>query len=156
MGQEYHGTLVVKPEHRFGILVSRFNSFLTQQLLAGAKDMLTRHGAGDDQMDVIYVPGSYELALVAKKLAATRRYHALICLGAVIRGDTPHFEYVASQTARGIAQVGLETNLPVIFGVVTADTLEQAVNRAGVKAGNKGADAAATAVEVVNLLESIR
>ncbi|NLX05892.1 MAG: 6,7-dimethyl-8-ribityllumazine synthase [Phycisphaerae bacterium] len=155
MGQEFAGKLVVQPAHRFVVLVSRFNSFISQQLLVGAKDVLIRHGASEEQIDVAWVPGSYELALTAKRLAAAGRYQAVIALGAIIRGQTPHFDHVASQTARGLAQVGLETMVPVVFGVITADNLEQAIDRAGTKAGNKGADAAMTAIEMINLFESL-
>ena len=155
MGQEYEGKVVVGPKHRFAIVLSRFNSFISNQLLVGARDALMRHGATEDQMDVIRVPGSFELPAVAKRVAGMGKYSAVICLGAVIRGQTPHFEYVASQSARGVAQVAMEASIPVIFGVVTADTLEQAIDRAGTKAGNKGADAAASAIEMVNLFEAM-
>ncbi len=153
MGQEFTGKLVVDPKHRFAIVIGRFNSFISQQLLIGAKDTLIRHGASEEQFDEIWVPGSYELPLIAKTLAAKGKYDAVICLGAVIRGQTPHFDYVASQTARGLAQASMDTSKPVIFGVITADTLEQAIDRAGTKAGNKGADAAMTAIEMVNLMD---
>jgi len=155
MGSEYVGQLVVKPEHRFAIVKSRFNEFITQQLLAGAKDALVRHGATDSQIDEIWVPGSFELGLATKKAAQTGKYTAIICIGTIIRGQTPHFDYVAAQTSRMIAQVSLDSGLPVAFGVITADTLEQAIDRAGTKAGNKGADAALTAVEMVNLFENM-
>ena len=155
MGQKYQGTLLVKQEHRYAIIISRFNDFITQQLLAGAKDALIRHGADDEQFDEVWVPGAFEISLVAKRLAASGKYQAIICLGTVIRGQTPHFEYVASQAAKGVAQVALDTSVPVIFGVITADTLEQAIDRAGTKAGNKGADAAMVAIEMVNLLDNI-
>lgn len=155
MGETYQGTLVVKRKHRFAVVVSRFNNFISRQLLSGALDALHRHGAQPGQIDEIWVPGSFELALAAKRLLAGKKYHAIICLGAVIRGQTPHFEYVASQTARGIAQVGLDASIPVIFGVITADTLEQAIDRAGTKSGNKGADAAVSAIEMLNLFEDL-
>ncbi len=140
---------------RFGVLVSRFNEFITRKLLDGAQDALLRHGVSEDNIDIAWVPGSFEIPLVAQKLAQTRRYDAIICLGAVIRGATPHFEYIAAEVAKGIARVSLETGLPVTFGVITADTLEQAIERAGTKAGNKGFDAAVDAIEMANLLKSI-
>lgn len=140
---------------KFAILVSRFNSFITERLLEGALDMLTRHGAAENNLTVIRVPGSFEIPLVAQKTAQSQKYHALICLGAVIRGATPHFDYVSAEVTKGVALVSLETGCPTIFGVLTTDTIEQAVERAGTKAGNKGADAAMTAIEMVNLLEQI-
>jgi len=149
------GNLVVSSRHRFAIVVSRFNEFFTSKLLGGALDALRRHGATDEQITEVWVPGSFEIPLVAKHLAKSGKYDAVICLGCIVRGYTPHFDHVASQTARGIAQVALETDVPVIFGVVTADNLEQAIERAGSKAGNRGADAAVTAIEMVNLLEKI-
>jgi len=155
MGTVFEGKLVVGRKHRFAIVASRFNRFLTEQLLLGAKDTLQRHGATPDQIDEMWVPGSYELALAAKKLVAGGKYHAVIALGTIIRGQTPHFDYIASQTARSLSQVSLEASVPVSFGVITADTLEQAIDRAGTKAGNKGADAAVTAIEMVNLFETL-
>ena len=140
---------------RFAIVVSRFNSLVTQRLLDGALDALRRHGADDDAITVVYVPGSFEIPLAAKRLAQSGAFDAVICLGCIIRGDTPHFEYVASEAAKGIAQVMLETGVPVVFGVVTADNLEQALERAGAKAGNRGFDAAMTAMEMANLLQKI-
>lgn len=140
---------------RFAIIVSRFNSLVTQRLLDGAMDALRRHGADENFITIAWTPGSFELPLVAKKFAQTGKYDAVICLGCIIRGDTPHFEYVASETAKGIAQVMLETGVPTVFGVVTADTLEQALERAGAKAGNRGFDAAMTAMEMANLLKEI-
>ncbi len=140
---------------KFGLVVARFNDFITNKLLEGAKDALLRHGVNEDDIEVTWVPGSFEIPLVAQKLAATKRFDAIICLGAVIRGGTPHFEYVASEVTKGIAQVGLSTGLPVIYGVITADTLEQAIERAGTKQGNEGARAAATAIEMANLLNTI-
>ena len=139
----------------FVIVVSRFNSLVTQRLLDGALDALKRHGADENAITIAWAPGSFELPLVAKKFAQTGKYHAVICLGCIIRGDTPHFEYVASETAKGIAQVMLETGVPMVFGVVTADNLEQALERAGAKAGNRGFDAAMTAMEMANLLQKI-
>jgi len=140
---------------RFGLVVSRFNEFITKKLLEGAQDALLRHGVSEDDIDIAWVPGSFEIPLVAKKLAQTKRYDAVICLGAVVRGATPHFEYIAAEVTKGIAKVGLETGLPVGYGVITADTLEQAIERAGTKAGNKGFDAAVNAIEMANLLNNI-
>lgn len=140
---------------RFAIVASRFNSFIVDSLLRGALDVLRRHGVGEKSIEVVHVPGAFELPLVAKRLAATRRYDAVIALGAVIRGSTPHFDYVAGGCARGLAEVALSCDLPVAFGVLTVDTIEQAVERAGTKAGNKGADAALTAIEMVSLLRKL-
>ncbi|MGQ9484412.1 MAG: 6,7-dimethyl-8-ribityllumazine synthase [Desulfosoma sp.] len=139
----------------FGIVVSRFNDFICERLLGGALDALRRTGASEDRIDVYRVPGAYEIPLAAKKLADSGRFDAVICLGAVIRGATPHFDYVANEVAKGIATVSLETSVPVTFGVLTTDTLEQAIERAGSKAGNKGFEAAMAAVEMANLLKSI-
>jgi len=141
---------------RFVIVVSRFNSFITERLLDGAMDALTRSGANPDQIDVIKVPGSWEVPMAAGEAARSKRYDAVICLSAVIRGETPHFDYVAGAAAKGIAQVASETGVPVAFGVLTTNTLEQAINRAGAKGGNKGFDAAMTAVEMANLLRTLR
>jgi 6,7-dimethyl-8-ribityllumazine synthase len=141
---------------RFAIVVSRFNSFITERLLAGAMDALTRHGADPEQIDVVKVPGSWEVPLAAAELAHQHRYDAIICLSAVIRGETPHFDYVAGEAAKGIAHVAAETGTPVAFGVLTTNTLEQAIDRAGAKGGNKGADAAITAIEMANLLRTLR
>jgi 6,7-dimethyl-8-ribityllumazine synthase len=141
---------------RFAVVVSRFNSFITERLLAGAMDALARTGANADLIDIIKVPGSWEVPLVAGEVARQHRYDAIICLSAVIRGETPHFDYVASEAARGIAHVASETGVPVAFGVLTTNTLEQAIDRAGAKGGNKGFDAAMTAVEMANLLRTIR
>jgi 6,7-dimethyl-8-ribityllumazine synthase len=140
---------------KFGIIVSRFNSFIAERLLDGALDTLHRSGAAEDAIDVVRVPGAFEIPLLAKKMAKTGRYDALICLGAVIRGATSHYDLVANEAAKGIAQVGLEHELPVIFGVITTDTIEQAIERAGSKAGNKGSEAAAVAVEMVNLVRTL-
>ena len=141
---------------RFAIIVSRFNSFVTERLLGGAMDALTRTGAGPDLIDVIKVPGSWEVPLVAGELARQHRYDAVICLSAVIRGETPHFDYVAAEVAKGVAHVSAETGVPVAFGVLTTNTLEQAIDRAGTKGGNKGFDAATTAIEMANLLRALR
>jgi 6,7-dimethyl-8-ribityllumazine synthase len=140
---------------KFGLVASRFNEFITRKLVEGAEDALIRHGVDQADIEVAWVPGSFEIPLVAKKLAQTKRYDGVICLGAVIRGGTPHFEYVAAEVTKGIAAVGLETGLPVIYGVVTADTLEQAIERAGTKEGNEGFRAAASAIEMANLGKSI-
>ena len=148
--QNINGDLTVGKQ-RFAIIVSRFNEFVSSRLLDGAIDTLERHGCESSNIAVIRVPGAWELPLTAKKVASTGQYAAVICLGCVIRGETPHFDYVSAEAAKGIAQAGLATDLPVVFGVLTADTLEQAINRAGAKAGNKGADAAMTAIEMANL-----
>ncbi len=140
---------------RFGIVVGRFNSFISQKLLDGALDALSRHGVDLDQVTVAWVPGSFEIPLVAKKMAKSGKFDAVICLGAIIRGATPHFDYVAAEASKGIAQVMLESEVPVSFGVLTTDTIEQAIERAGTKAGNKGFDAALAAIEMINLLRKI-
>ena len=140
---------------RVGIVVSRFNGFIAERLLEGALDALIRHGAGDGDIAVVRVPGAFEIPLVAQKLAVAGKYDAIICLGAVIRGSTPHFDYVASEVSKGVAQVSLKTGVPVAFGVLTTDSIEQAVERAGTKAGNKGFDAAMTAIETANLLKVV-
>lgn len=151
MAQELHGALKVGSE-RYGIVVSRFNEFITSRLLGGALDCLKRHGAGDDQITVMWVPGSFEVPLAAQRMAATGKFAAIICLSAVIRGQTDHYEQVCQQITRGIGEVGLKANLPVMFGVITCDTLEQAIDRAGAKGGNLGANAAAGAIESVQVL----
>jgi 6,7-dimethyl-8-ribityllumazine synthase len=140
---------------KFALVVSRFNDFITNRLLEGAVDGLLRSGAKDKDIEIVKVPGSFEIPLTAKKAAKTGRYDAIICLGAVIRGATPHFEYVSAEVSKGIAMVSLEFEVPVIFGIVTTDTIEQAIERAGTKAGNKGWNAAITAVEMANLIEII-
>lgn len=142
-------------ELRVAIIVSRFNDFVSQRLLDGALDALKRHGASDDQITIVRVPGSFEIPSMAKKLALDSRFDCVICLGAVIRGATPHFEYISSQVARGIASVALESQIPIAFGVITSDTLEQAIERAGAKSGNKGWDAAVSAMEMVNLFKAL-
>ena len=154
MIRQFEGHLTAKG-FRFGLIVGRFNEFISSKLLAGALDALKRHEAEDDHVEVYWVPGAFEVPLVAKKLAASGRFDAIICVGAVIRGGTPHFEYVASEVSKGIAHVSLETQVPVMFGIITSDTLEQAIERAGTKAGNKGWDAAMGAIEMVNLLKVI-
>lgn len=140
---------------RVGIVAARFNEFITGKLLGGAIDAFVRHGGHEEQVDVAWVPGAFEIPLVAKKMAGSGKYDAVICLGAVIRGATPHFDMVANEATKGIAQVGLQAGIPVIFGVLTTDSIEQAVERAGTKAGNKGFDAMTTAIEMVNLLKQI-
>jgi len=154
MGEPFEGMLLGEGL-RFGLVVSRFTEFITKKLLEGAEDCLLRHGVSDDDIDVAWVPGSFEIPLVAQKLAQSKRYDAVICLGTVIRGGTPHFEYIAAEVTKGIAQVGLANGLPVIYGVITADTLEQAIERAGTKQGNEGYKAAAEAIEMANLIKSI-
>ncbi|HNR68021.1 MAG TPA: 6,7-dimethyl-8-ribityllumazine synthase [bacterium] len=140
---------------RFGIVVSRFNELICSKLLAGALDCLARHGADMQKIDIVWVPGSFEIPVAAKKMAASKKFDALICLGAVIRGATPHFEYISAEVTKGIAQVGLEYSLPISYGVITPDTLEQALERAGTKAGNKGWDAALGAIEMADLFSKI-
>jgi 6,7-dimethyl-8-ribityllumazine synthase len=140
---------------KFAIVVSRFNDFITEKLLNGALDALIRSGAEDKDIEVIKVPGSFEIPLIAKKIAQKNRFNAIICLGAVIRGSTPHFDYVAAEVSKGIASVSLESETPIIFGVITTDTIEQAIERAGTKAGNKGWSAAMAAVEMANLIEIV-
>jgi 6,7-dimethyl-8-ribityllumazine synthase len=140
---------------KVGIVVSRFNELLSSRLLGGAQDALARHGVAADDVDVAWVPGAFEIPLVAQKLAASKRYDAVVALGVVIRGATPHFEYVAAEVSKGIAHAGLQTGVPVAFGVVTADSIEQAVERAGTKHGNKGWDAAVSAIEMANLLKTL-
>ena len=141
---------------KFAVVISRFNEFITGKLLDGAQDALKRHGVADVDIDIAWAPGSFEIPLVAKKLAETKKYDAIICLGAVIRGATPHFEYVAAEVSKGIAKVGLDSGIPITYGIVTADNLEQAIERAGTKAGNRGFDAAANAIEMANLLKGIK
>jgi 6,7-dimethyl-8-ribityllumazine synthase len=144
------------PDGRFAVVAARFNGLITESLLSGCRDALERHGVAEDRVDVAWVPGSFEIPLVAKTMAASGRYAAVICLGCVIRGETGHYDHVAGQTSGGVLQAGLTTGVPVIFGVLTTDTVEQALNRAGVKGGNKGADAALAAIEMVNLLRKMR
>ncbi|MEC7842046.1 MAG: 6,7-dimethyl-8-ribityllumazine synthase [Candidatus Latescibacterota bacterium] len=139
----------------FAIVVSRFNELITSKLLAGALDCLKRHGCGEEDIEVAWVPGAFELPLVAQKLARSGRFDVVICLGAIVRSDTPHFEYVAGEAAKGIGQVGLDTGVPVTFGVITADNVEQAIERAGVRSGNRGWDAALNAIEMANLLKGL-
>lgn len=148
--KQYEGKLIAEGL-KFAIVVGRFNEFIGGKLLTGALDGLNRHGALENDIEIAWVPGAFEIPLTAKKLAKTKKYDAVICLGAVIRGATPHFDYVSSEVSKGIANVSLDTEIPVIFGVLTTDTIEQAIERAGTKAGNKGYDAAVTAIEMANL-----
>lgn len=154
MPNVYEGKISAEGK-KFGLVVSRFNDFVSDRLLAGAIDALSRHGARDEDIDIVKVPGAFEIPLMAQKMVEKEKYDAVICLGAVIRGSTPHFEYVSSEVSKGVAMVGLESGVPVIFGVVTTDTLEQAIERAGSKAGNKGWAAAVAAIEMANLVESV-
>jgi 6,7-dimethyl-8-ribityllumazine synthase len=154
MSKRFEGMLLGKGL-RFGLVVSRFNEFFSQKLLEGAQDALLRHGVSEENIEVAWTPGSFEIPLIAQKMAQTKKYDAVICLGAVIRGGTPHFDYIASEVTKGIANVSLATGIPVIYGVITTDTLEQAVERSGTKAGNKGFDAAMSAIEMANLLKTI-
>lgn len=154
MGQKFEGQLLGQGL-KFGIVVSRFNEFISSKLLEGAQDALRRHGVADGDVDVAWAPGSFEIPLVAKKMAQSGKYDAVIGLGVVIRGGTPHFDYIAAEVSKGIASVSLDTGLPVIFGVITAETLEQAIERAGTKQGNKGFDAAVSAIEMANLMKGL-
>jgi len=154
MNKHFEGLLLGKGL-RFGLVVSRFNEFITKKLLEGAQDALLRHGVSQADIEIAWVPGSFEIPLIAKKLAQSKKYDAVICLGAVVRGGTPHFEYIATEVSKGIAKVSLETGLPVIYGVIIADTLEQAIERAGTKMGNKGFEAAENAIEMANLMANL-
>ncbi|MFH0772309.1 MAG: 6,7-dimethyl-8-ribityllumazine synthase [Candidatus Omnitrophota bacterium] len=140
---------------KFCLIVSRFNDFISKRLLEGAIDTLLRHGAKDSEIEAVWVPGAFEIPVIANKIAKSKRFDAIICLGVVIRGSTPHFEYVASEAAKGIAKVSLDSGIPAIFGVITAENLEQAIERAGAKDGNKGRDAALSAIEMVNIIEAV-
>ena len=151
---EYIGDFT-PPARRFAVVAARFNALVTESLLAGCRDALARHGVPEDRVDVAWVPGSFEIPVVARKLAASGRYAAVICLGCVIRGETAHFDHVASQAAAGVMQAACSTGIPVIFGILTTDSVEQALNRAGLKAGNKGADAAMAAIEMANLVSRL-
>lgn len=150
----YEGKLISEGL-KYGIIVGRFNEFIGDKLLGGALDALKRHGVEENEIEIAWVPGAFEIPLAAKKMVKTNKYDAVICLGAVIRGSTPHFDYVSSEVTKGIASVSLETEVPVIFGVLTTDTIEQAIERAGTKAGNKGYDSAVTAIEMANLLNQL-
>jgi 6,7-dimethyl-8-ribityllumazine synthase len=154
MNKSFEGMLLGKGL-KFGLVISRFNEFISKKLLDGAQDALLRHGVSDEDIDIAWTPGSFEIPPVAMKLARSKRYDAIICLGAVIRGGTPHFDYIATELSKGIARVALDTGLPVAYGVITADTLEQAIERAGTKMGNKGFDAAVNAIEMANLFKNL-
>jgi|SRR3989339_1148794 len=154
MGKTFQGNLDAKGK-KFALIVSRFNELVTQRLMEGAENRLIRHGAKKDDIDTFWVPGSFEIPLIAQKVVKTKKYDALICLGAIIKGDTPHFDYIASESAKGIAHVSLASGIPIEFGIITAETAEQAMERAGIKRGNKGAQAAESAVEMINILEQI-
>ncbi|MFQ5675360.1 MAG: 6,7-dimethyl-8-ribityllumazine synthase [bacterium] len=151
----YEGQLSAQGR-RFGVVVARFNDFICKQLLDGALDCLKRHGAADKDIEIVKVPGSFEIPAAASALAKSKKYSAIICLGALIRGETPHFDYIAAETTKGIAQVGLDSGIPTAYGVITADTLEQAIERAGTKAGNKGWDAALSAIEMADLFAQLK
>jgi len=154
MGRSYEGSLLGKGL-KFGLVVSRFNEFFTRKLLEGAQDALLRHGVNEADIEVAWTPGSFEIPLVAQKMAQSKKYDAVICLAAVIRGGTPHWEYIAAEATKGIARVSLDTGVPVVNSILTTETLEQAVERSGSKAGNKGFDAAVSAIETANLLQSM-
>lgn len=149
------GNLISKGK-KFGLIVSRFNDFISKRLLEAAIDTLVRHGAEEGDLTVVWVPGAWEIAQVANQMAKADKYSALICLGAIIRGGTPHFDYIAAETAKGIAAVGLNSGKPVVFGIITADNIEQAIERAGTKSGNKGREAALSAIEMTNLMENLK
>lgn len=151
----YEGKLVASDNDRFCIILARFNDFIGSKLLSGAIDELKRHGAKEENIDIVRVPGAFEIPVIAQKLASSKKYNAVIALGAVIKGATPHFEYVSNEVAKGVAQVSLNTGVPVTFGVLTTDNIEQAIERAGTKAGNKGSDAARTAIEMANLIKAV-
>lgn len=151
----YQGKLIAPAEAKFAVLISRFNEFITSKLLGGAVDALKRHGVDEANIELVWSPGSFEIPILAQKLASTGQYAAVICLGAVIRGGTDHYQYVASEVSKGIAQVSLASGVPCIFGVLTCDNIEQAIERAGTKSGNKGADAALAAIEMANLIQQI-
>jgi len=154
VNKQFQGNLLGKGL-RFGLVVSRFNEFITKKLLEGAQDALIRHGVNEADIEIAWVPGSFEIPLIAKKLAQSEQYDAIICLGTVIRGGTPHFEYISAEVTKGVAKVGLETGLPVAYGIITADTLEQAIERAGTKLGNRGFQAAENAIEMANLVKGM-
>ncbi|MBM4083089.1 MAG: 6,7-dimethyl-8-ribityllumazine synthase [Planctomycetes bacterium] len=153
MANVYQGKLIGTGK-KFGVIVSRFNEFITGKLLAGALDCLQRHGVAEKDIDVLWTPGSFEIPLAALKAAESGKYDAVVCLGAVIRGQTPHFDYVAAESAKGVAHVGMATKVPTIYGIITTDTVEQAIDRAGTRTGNKGAEAALAAIEMANLFDS--
>lgn len=154
MARVIEGNLLAKGR-KFGIIASRFNDFITKELISGCTDMLLRHGAEDKDITIAWVPGAFEIPTAAQKMAKAKSYDALICLGTVIRGSTPHFDYIAAEVSKGVAKVSLDSAMPVIFGVITADTIEQAIERAGTKQGNKGSDAAISAIEMSNLMSKL-
>lgn len=154
MGQVFQGELLGQGK-TFGVVISRFNEFITSRLLSGAQDCFVRHGVDPKDIDIAWVPGSFEIPVAALKLAQTKKYDAVICLGAVIRGQTPHFDYIAAEVSKGVAQVAMSTGVPTVFGVITTDSIEQAIERAGTKSGNKGADAALSAIEMANLFSKL-
>ena len=154
MSKQYEGMLLGKGL-KFGVVISRFNEFFSKKLLEGAQDALLRHGVNEEDIELAWTPGSFEIPLIAQKMAQTKKYDAVICLGAVIRGSTPHFDYIAAEVTKGIAKVNLDTGVPIIYGVITTDTLEQAVERSGSKVGNKGFNAAVSAIEMANLTKAI-
>ncbi|MFN3966127.1 MAG: 6,7-dimethyl-8-ribityllumazine synthase [Endomicrobiia bacterium] len=154
MGKDFEGKLLAQGK-KFAVVVSRFNEFITKKLLEGAMDSLIRHGADEKDIDIFWTPGAFEIPLVVKKIADSKNYNAIICLGAIIQGDTPHYEYIANEVTKGLAEISLENEIPVSFGILTTDNLEQAIERAGTKAGNKGAQAAESAIEMANLIEKI-
>lgn len=155
MAKIIKGELIGKGK-TFGIVASRFNEFITDRLISGAIDALTRHGVDENAIDVAYVPGSFEIPQIAQKMARSKKYNAVICLGTLIKGETPHFDYIASEASKGIAKISLDTDVPCVFGIITAESLEQAIERAGTKDGNKGRDAAVTAIEMANLSERFK
>lgn len=155
MGNVFKGKMSGKGK-RFGIVVSRFNEFITSKLLEGAVDTLIRHDVDESDIDIYWVPGSFEIPVITKKIAGTKKYDAIICLGAIIQGDTPHYEFIAGEVTKGIAMVSLESEIPVSFGVITTDNIEQAIERAGTKAGNKGKQSAESALEMANLIQKIK
>jgi 6,7-dimethyl-8-ribityllumazine synthase len=146
---------VIAKQVKIGIVAARFNEFIVSKLVSGAQDALIRHGVNDDDIDIAWVPGAFEIPLIAQKMAETEKYDAVICLGAVIRGATSHYDYVCNEASKGIAQVGLKAGIPVLFGVITTENIEQAIERAGTKVGNKGYDVACSAIEMINLIETI-
>jgi len=154
MSKQYEGMLLGKGL-KFGVVISRFNEFFSKKMLEGALDALLRHGVNEEDIEQAWTPGSFEIPLIAQKMAQTKKYDAIICLGAVIRGSTPHFDHIAAEVTKGIAKVNLDTGVPTIYGVITTDTLEQAIERSGSKAGNKGAAAAVSAIEMANLVKTI-
>lgn len=154
MEKTIKASLIAKGK-KFGVVVSRFNEFLSSKLVDGAIDTLEQHGVQENSIDIVWVPGSFEIPIITQKIARSKKYDAVICLGTIIRGDTPHFDYIASEVAKGVSKVSLDTGVPCVFGIITADNLEQAIERTGTKQGNKGRDAALSAIEMANLLEKL-